>query len=88
MTQIRLFSGYSEIVNRLGDKAGDFYDLMRESKTRDRLSFSSIIREPLRELPQVLALLPTQMVPLLKFYLIRLHSRYEQFNTLPQYHYR
>lgn len=39
-------------MERLGDKAGGFHDLMREFKMRDRLSFSSLLREPLRELPQ------------------------------------
>ena len=53
VTKFDFVSGYSEIVTRLGDNAGAFHDLMRESKTRDRLSFSSIMREPLRELPQV-----------------------------------
>jgi hypothetical protein len=46
------FSGYNEFVQRLGEKAGGFHDMMREHRLRDRLDFSSLIREPLRELPQ------------------------------------
>jgi hypothetical protein len=48
----QLFSEYNEFVQRLGEKAGGFHDMMREHRLRDRLDFSSLIREPLRELPQ------------------------------------
>lgn len=47
------FLEFRAIVARLGDKAGQFPELMRENQMKDRLSFSSLIREPLRELPQV-----------------------------------
>jgi hypothetical protein len=45
-------SEYNELVQRLGEKAGEFHDLMRDHRLRDKLDFSSLIREPLRELPQ------------------------------------
>ncbi|KDQ54980.1 hypothetical protein JAAARDRAFT_209162 [Jaapia argillacea MUCL 33604] len=47
-----LTSQYREAVRRVGDKAGDFVELFRIHKTQNRFTLSSLINEPLRELPQ------------------------------------
>ncbi|KAF7986144.1 hypothetical protein HWV62_38510 [Athelia sp. TMB] len=54
---------FRKVVTRLGDKAGQFPELMRENQMKDRLSFSSLIREPLRELPQIVFTLRAVQYP-------------------------
>jgi hypothetical protein len=43
---------FRDASERVGDDAGDFHEL--RSRTINRLSIASILREPMRELPQVL----------------------------------
>ncbi|KZP30394.1 P-loop containing nucleoside triphosphate hydrolase protein [Athelia psychrophila] len=54
---------FRTVVARLGDKAGQFPELMRDNMMKDRLSFSSLIREPLRELPQIVFTLRAVQYP-------------------------
>ncbi|KZT68757.1 P-loop containing nucleoside triphosphate hydrolase protein [Daedalea quercina L-15889] len=44
---------FREAAQRVGDQAGDFWEVRREWKNRRRLSFASIIKEPWKELPQI-----------------------------------
>jgi len=43
---------FRDASERVGDDAGDFHEL--QSRVINRLSIASILREPMRELPQVL----------------------------------
>ena len=40
-------------MERTREDAGDYWELQRAQRMRDRLSFTSIVSDPLRELPQV-----------------------------------
>jgi len=46
-------SEYREVLKKIPDESGDFYEALGVYRTQDRLSLSSILQEPLRELPQV-----------------------------------
>ncbi|KAH7884022.1 P-loop containing nucleoside triphosphate hydrolase protein [Phlebopus sp. FC_14] len=44
---------YREAAARVGDEAGDFPEVRRTYVVKDRLTLISILREPMRELPQI-----------------------------------
>ncbi|GBE78652.1 hypothetical protein SCP_0115410 [Sparassis crispa] len=46
-------SEFQAAVARVGDDAGDYWELQRNRRSRDKLTFSSLIQDPLRELPQI-----------------------------------
>ncbi|KAF8876487.1 P-loop containing nucleoside triphosphate hydrolase protein [Infundibulicybe gibba] len=48
-----LLSQYRESIAKIGDRAGDFFEAASAHRTRDRLSFVSLIQDPFRELPQI-----------------------------------
>jgi hypothetical protein len=45
---------YRDAVKRLGDKAGDFHEIISRIRYKDKLNLSSLLQEPLRELPMVM----------------------------------
>jgi hypothetical protein len=45
---------YRDAVKRLGDQAGDFHEMISRIRYKDRLNLSSLLQEPLRELPMVI----------------------------------
>jgi hypothetical protein len=49
----RLSKGYQQALERIGDNAGDFWETWRSYQAQDKLTVSSLLREPLRQLPQV-----------------------------------
>ena len=44
----------------VGDAGGDFYELHRKYKFRDRLSSISLLSEPTKEIPQVISVVQTR----------------------------
>ncbi|KAF9229816.1 P-loop containing nucleoside triphosphate hydrolase protein, partial [Gyrodon lividus] len=54
---------YREAASRVGDDAGDFPEMRRAYVVRDRLTFMSILREPMRELPQIVFTLRAVQYP-------------------------
>ena len=46
-------AAYAQGIKRLGTRAGDFFDLQSELRTRDHLNLFTLLAEPLKELPQV-----------------------------------
>ncbi|KAH9947363.1 P-loop containing nucleoside triphosphate hydrolase protein [Amylocystis lapponica] len=46
-------SEFKQAAKRVGEDAGDYWELQRARRTRDTLSFRSILQDPLRELPQI-----------------------------------
>jgi hypothetical protein len=47
-------SEFCESAERVGDDAGDFYELHRADSFKDTFNIWSLLREPMNELPQVL----------------------------------
>ncbi|KAF9242363.1 P-loop containing nucleoside triphosphate hydrolase protein [Melanogaster broomeanus] len=54
---------YREAASRVGDDAGDFPEMRRAYVVRDRLTLMSILREPMRELPQIVFTLRAVQYP-------------------------
>ncbi|KIJ59811.1 hypothetical protein HYDPIDRAFT_118060 [Hydnomerulius pinastri MD-312] len=54
---------YREAAGRVGDEAGDFPEMRRAYVVKDRLTFMSILREPMRELPQIVFTLRAVQYP-------------------------
>ena len=50
---IKISVEYRDAVKRLGDQAGDFHEMVSRTKYKDKLGLSSLLQEPLRELPMV-----------------------------------
>lgn len=44
---------FREAAQRVGDEAGDFWEVRREWMSRRNLSLASLLKEPWKELPQV-----------------------------------
>ncbi|OJA13412.1 hypothetical protein AZE42_05944 [Rhizopogon vesiculosus] len=55
---------FCEASQRVGDDAGDFHELSRAHSIKDSLSIASILREPLRELPQIVFTLRAVQKPM------------------------
>lgn len=55
---------YKDASARVGDDAMDFPEIRRASLVRDRLTLTSILREPLRELPQIVFTLRAIQYPI------------------------
>jgi hypothetical protein len=49
----KIFLEYREVLKHMPDESGDFYEALGVYRKQDRLSFFSMLQEPLRELPQV-----------------------------------
>ncbi|KAH7911825.1 P-loop containing nucleoside triphosphate hydrolase protein [Hygrophoropsis aurantiaca] len=58
-----LTSEYREATTKIGDDAGDFPEMRRAHSIRDRLTLMSILREPMRELPQIVFTLRAVQYP-------------------------
>jgi len=56
-------SEFRKAAQRVGDQAGDFWEVRREWKTRRRLSFASLLKEPWKELPQIVFTLRAVQYP-------------------------
>ncbi|EGO19480.1 hypothetical protein SERLADRAFT_453452 [Serpula lacrymans var. lacrymans S7.9] len=56
-------SQFRDSTSRVGDDAGDFHEMRRLYAVRDRLTFASILKEPLRELPQIVFTLRAVQYP-------------------------
>ncbi|KZT08913.1 P-loop containing nucleoside triphosphate hydrolase protein [Laetiporus sulphureus 93-53] len=54
---------FQEAAQRVGDRAGDFWEVMREYKFRDRLTVTSLLKEPWKELPQIVFALRAVQYP-------------------------
>ncbi|KAG8220222.1 P-loop containing nucleoside triphosphate hydrolase protein [Butyriboletus roseoflavus] len=54
---------YRDAANRVGDDAGDFPEIRRAHTVKDRLTWMSIVREPMRELPQIVFTLRAVQYP-------------------------
>ncbi|KAG1845086.1 P-loop containing nucleoside triphosphate hydrolase protein [Suillus subalutaceus] len=55
---------FRESAKRVGDDAGEFPELRRAHTIKDRLSIASILREPMRELPQIVFTLRAVQKPM------------------------
>ncbi|KAG1725553.1 P-loop containing nucleoside triphosphate hydrolase protein [Suillus paluster] len=55
---------FRETAQRVGDDAGEFQELRRAHAVKDRLSIASILREPMRELPQIVFTLRAVQKPM------------------------
>ncbi|KAG1777296.1 P-loop containing nucleoside triphosphate hydrolase protein [Suillus placidus] len=55
---------FRESAKRVGDDAGEFPELRRAHTIKDRLSITSILREPMRELPQIVFTLRAVQKPM------------------------
>jgi ABC-type multidrug transport system fused ATPase/permease subunit len=55
---------FRESAKRVGDDAGEFPELRRAHIIKDRLSIMSILREPMRELPQIVFTLRAVQKPM------------------------
>ncbi|KAH7926211.1 P-loop containing nucleoside triphosphate hydrolase protein [Leucogyrophana mollusca] len=58
-----LTSQYHDSAIKVGDDAGDFPEMRRAHTIRDRLTFLSILREPMHELPQIVFTLRAVQYP-------------------------
>jgi len=58
-----LTSRFRELVHKVPEDAGGFYEALSAYKTHDRLSFLSLLHEPLRELPQIVFTLRAVQYP-------------------------
>ncbi|KAL1662506.1 P-loop containing nucleoside triphosphate hydrolase protein [Schizophyllum commune] len=58
-----MLTAYAQGIKRLGTRAGDFFDLQSELRTRDRLSLFTLLAEPLKELPQIVFTLRAVQYP-------------------------
>ncbi|TFK38612.1 P-loop containing nucleoside triphosphate hydrolase protein [Crucibulum laeve] len=58
-----LLSQYQHGVNIIADRAGDFFEAASAHRTRDRLSFSSMLQDPFKELPQIVFTLRAVQYP-------------------------
>ncbi|KAF8554561.1 P-loop containing nucleoside triphosphate hydrolase protein [Imleria badia] len=54
---------YRELASRVGDNAADFPEIKHTHMMRDRLTVTSILREPMRELPQIVFTLRAVQYP-------------------------
>ncbi|KAF8446437.1 P-loop containing nucleoside triphosphate hydrolase protein [Boletus edulis BED1] len=54
---------YKDAANHVGDNAGDFPEMRQAHSVQDRLTLMSILREPLRELPQIVFTLRAVQYP-------------------------
>ncbi|KAG1746810.1 P-loop containing nucleoside triphosphate hydrolase protein [Suillus lakei] len=55
---------FRKVAKRVGDDAGEFPELRRAHALKDRLSIASILREPMRELPQIVFTLRAVQKPM------------------------
>ncbi|EIW86264.1 P-loop containing nucleoside triphosphate hydrolase protein [Coniophora puteana RWD-64-598 SS2] len=58
-----LTSEYGKLSAKLGFEAGDFHEVRREHAVRDRLTLMSVLREPMKELPQIVFTLRAVQYP-------------------------
>ncbi|TRM62953.1 P-loop containing nucleoside triphosphate hydrolase protein [Schizophyllum amplum] len=58
-----MLQAYADGIKRLGPRAGDFFDIQSELRTRDRLTLFSLLAEPLKELPQIVFTLRAVQFP-------------------------
>ncbi|KAI0726052.1 P-loop containing nucleoside triphosphate hydrolase protein [Fomitopsis betulina] len=56
-------SAFKEAAQRVGDEAGDFWEVRREWMDRRRLSLVSLLKEPLKEIPQIVFTLRAVQYP-------------------------
>ncbi|CCL99959.1 uncharacterized protein FIBRA_01984 [Fibroporia radiculosa] len=54
---------FKEFTDRVGDKAGDFMEVLREQRFRDKFSVVSLMKEPWRALPQIVFTLRAVQYP-------------------------
>ncbi|TFY58122.1 hypothetical protein EVJ58_g6609 [Rhodofomes roseus] len=54
---------FREAAQRVGDQAGDFWEVRRQWKSRKRLSLASLLKEPWKELPQIVFTLRAVQYP-------------------------
>ncbi|KAN0101039.1 P-loop containing nucleoside triphosphate hydrolase protein [Tylopilus felleus] len=59
----RLTKLYREATSRVGDDVGDFPEIRHAHMFKDRLTLMSILREPMRELPQIVFTLKAVQYP-------------------------
>jgi len=84
---IYLYSEYRRGVERVADRAGDFFEAHATYKTQDRLSLASLLQEPFRELPQVSNPMVSVLYCNLQSVSLRLCLPFEPFNIPPPFLY-